>query len=275
MSSQRINLTTATPTHPGRISTIRLVSQAVTGPPGADGAGVSVALKEGGTTKVAVATVVDFTAADFDVTTGGVVSLAVTPQPLDTDLTAIAELTSAADKVPYSTGAGTWALADFTAAGRALVDDATAADQRTTLGLGTAATTASTAYATAAQGAAADAALPKVAGGAAVENIGAVEWNVNTVAATGATETLDTSTYGVHDLTMDQSCTLTFSNPAPSGKETEFKLILRGAFTPTFPAAVDWASGSAPTYTSPAVYLFSTVDAGTTWFGFQAGKAFA
>lgn len=130
-------------------------------------------------------------------------------------------------------------------------------------------------YATAAQGATADAALPKVAGGAAVENIGAVEWNVNTVAATGATETLDTSTYGVHDLTMDQSCTLTFSNPAPSGKETEFKLILRGAFTPTFPAAVDWASGSAPTYTSPAVYLFSTVDAGTTWFGFQAGKAFA
>ena len=108
-----------------------------------------------------------------------------------------------------------------------------------------------------------------------MENIGAVEWNVNTVAATGATETLDTSTYGVHDLTMDQSCTLTFSNPAPSGKETEFKLILRGAFTPTFPAAVDWASGSAPTYTSPAVYLFSTVDAGTTWFGFQAGKAFA
>jgi hypothetical protein len=41
-------------------------------------------------------------------------------QPLDTDLTAIAALTSAADKVPYSTGAGTWALADFTATGRLL-----------------------------------------------------------------------------------------------------------------------------------------------------------
>ena len=54
-------------------------------------------------------------------------------QPLDTDLTAIAALTSAADRVPYATGAGTWALATFTAAGRALVDDADIAAQRTTL----------------------------------------------------------------------------------------------------------------------------------------------
>lgn len=54
-------------------------------------------------------------------------------QPLDTDLTAIAALASAANKVPYATGPGTWSLADFSAAGRALVDDASAADQRTTL----------------------------------------------------------------------------------------------------------------------------------------------
>lgn len=54
-------------------------------------------------------------------------------QPLDTDLTAIAGLVSAVDRVPYSTGAGTWALTPLTSAGRALIDDADAAAQRATL----------------------------------------------------------------------------------------------------------------------------------------------
>ena len=52
----------------------------------------------------------------------------------------------------------------ISAYGRTLVDDADAATARTTLGLGTAATTAATAYATAAQGTKADAALPKAGG---------------------------------------------------------------------------------------------------------------
>ena len=111
--------------------------------------------------------------------------------------------------------------------------------------------------------------------GGFIENCSHIEYDVNVVAASGSTETLDVSAFSVHDVTMDAGCTFTFSNPAPSGEASVFLLILRGAFTPVFPASVDWPDGAAPTYTTPTMYGFVTRDAGTTWLGFSQGKAFA
>lgn len=54
-------------------------------------------------------------------------------QPLDADLTAIAGLTSAAGKLIEYTGTGTAQVISITTAGKALIDDADADAQRTTL----------------------------------------------------------------------------------------------------------------------------------------------
>jgi hypothetical protein len=76
-------------------------------------------------------------------TTLGVV-IGTNVQAYDAGLTSIAGLTTAADKMIYTTASDTYATTDLTSFGRSLIDDADASAARTTLGLGTLATSSKT-----------------------------------------------------------------------------------------------------------------------------------
>jgi hypothetical protein len=82
----------------------------------------------------------------------------------------------------------------------------------------------------------------------------------------------------LHDLT--ENVTYTFSNPAASGKASMFVLKViqdSSARAITWPSSVDWAAATAPTLTATNngvdVFVFFTIDGGTTYYGFTAGQA--
>jgi hypothetical protein len=101
--------------------------------------------------------------------------------------------------------------------------------------------------------------------------------SVNVVGGTGGgTQDFDIALGNVHTATVDTSTnTFTFSNPSATGKSCSFTLILTngGSQTVNWPAAVDWAGGTAPTLTTSGIDIltFMTIDAGTIWYGFLAG----
>tara|TARA_Y100000310_G_scaffold327087_1_gene392907 strand:+ start:1199 stop:1909 length:711 start_codon:yes stop_codon:yes gene_type:complete len=100
---------------------------------------------------------------------------------------------------------------------------------------------------------------------------------VNVIGDTGGgSDAIDISLGNVVTATVSTAeQTFTFTNPSITGKSCSFTLILTngGSQTVNWPAAVDWAGGSAPTLTAAGVDVltFMTVDAGTIWYGFAAG----
>ena len=106
----------------------------------------------------------------------------------------------------------------------------------------------------------------------------------NAVTSTSNATTVDCESGNVASHTLTENTTFTFSNPPASGTAFAFSLrIIQDAsasgYTVTWPASVDWPSATAPTLTATASavdwFVFSTVDGGTTWYGFTSGQALA
>lgn len=94
--------------------------------------------------------------------------------------------------------------------------------------------------------------------------------------------TVDCEAGNVFSHTLTENTTFTFSNPPSSGTAYAFALrIVQDAsasgYTVTWPSSVDWAAATAPTLTATASavdwLVFSTVDGGTTWYGFVSAQA--
>ena len=97
-----------------------------------------------------------------------------------------------------------------------------------------------------------------------------------------AANDVDLSAGNVFTKTISGAQTLTFSNPPATGKAGAFTLILTngGSATVTFinsTGTVKWAAATAPTLTAAGVDVltFTTIDAGTIWYGIASGLAMA
>ena len=83
---------------------------------------------------------------------------------------------------------------------------------------------------------------------------------------------------------LTENTTFTFSNPPASGTAYTFSIEIiqdsgASGYAVTWPSSVDWPAATAPTLTATAsakdIFVFTSRDGGTNWYGFTAGQALA
>lgn len=107
---------------------------------------------------------------------------------------------------------------------------------------------------------------------------------IHAVGNSGTSLTIDASSASgwVKTITLTGNCTFTLSG-ASAGRVTTLELYLTqdgtGSRTVTWPAAVKWDGGTAPTLSTTAgtidCIVLRTVNGGTTWLANMAGKGYA
>ena len=186
---------------------------------------------------------------------------------------ALAEIVnvSATDKIlgRSSSGAGTIEEIDCTAAGRALLDDANASAQRTTLGLAIGSDVQAFDSDTCKLDATANFG-DNIVQRPILKDYGETH---NAIGDTGGgSDTIDLESGNVVSATVSTGTqTFVFSNPTASTNCCSFMLILTngGSQTVNWPGSVDWAGGTAPSLTASGtdILVFTTVNGGTLWHG--------
>lgn len=92
--------------------------------------------------------------------------------------------------------------------------------------------------------------------------------------------TVDLNTASVFTVSLTENITsITLSNVQSAGRSSSFVVVCIAdgtARTVVWPASFKWPAGTAPTITSTSgkkdVFLFFTVDGGTTWQAFISGQ---
>lgn len=103
-----------------------------------------------------------------------------------------------------------------------------------------------------------------------------VAWLNQALSSSGGTLTVNLENGNSVTTTLTENTTIAISNPVASDDHTQviFKITQDsggGAYTVTWPAAVIWGGGSAPTMSTgngaEDIYVLKTWDGGTTWYG--------
>lgn len=223
-------------------------------------------------------------------------------QAYDAGLASIASLTTVADRMIYATGSDAYAVTPLTSFARTILDDSTPAAVRVTIGAGTGDVTGPASATANSLARHTDATTIKGSGwilgddgtltGSGPLAMGDFGLSrpvlldiaeTTSAADTGSAYAVSLATANMHRLTLTATTTLTFSDPPATGNAGTLLLEIQqdtaGSRAITWPGSVQWAGGTPPTLTSAGlsvdIFVFTTRNAGATWYGATVGQAFS